>query len=79
MSLLAGKDSVKTFRHNIYKRLAEAFVNLSWICNNDNENFNKKEFQIYENLLNSLKAEHFEIPQYVINYYNIARDSIENK
>jgi len=77
--LLAGKDSAKTFRENIYKRLAEVFINISWIFKNDRRNFRLEEFQIYENLLNNLIAENLNIPHYVIDYYNIAKNLIYQK
>ena len=49
--ILAGPDSVKQFRHNFMKRLAENFYNLEWLysrCNGEKKEALIKEFRIYE-------------------------------
>lgn len=50
-SILAGPGSVKTFRSNFMKRLAENFYNLEWQykqCNIEEKEELIKEFKIYE-------------------------------
>ena len=50
-SILAGPGSVKQFRNNFMKRLAENFYNLEWLYNQCNEEQKKEiaeEFRIYE-------------------------------
>ena len=74
--LAAGSGSALSFRLNIYKRLAEAFVNLKWIFSNDHDNFNMKEFKVYEVFIKSLIEEGIDIPKAVIDYYQDAKDTI---
>ena len=45
-SIVAGCGSVNHFRDNIYKRLAEAFYNVSYMLHYDSKLFNVDEFRI---------------------------------
>ena len=47
-SIVAGPGSIKYFRDNIYKRLAEAFFNFEFLLNSQPQNFKPAEFEIYE-------------------------------
>ena len=56
--LYAGNTSVKHFRDNFLKRLAEVFHNLEWVYKNNyypNDKINK-EFKVYENLYINLQS-----------------------
>ena len=49
--ILAGPDSVKQFRNNFMKRLAETFYNLEWLysrCSGEKKEALINEFRIYE-------------------------------
>ena len=46
--IVAGCGSVRFFRDNLCKRLAEAFHNLKWILEHYPDKFDVKEFEIYE-------------------------------
>ena len=53
--IYAGPDSVKTFRDNLFKRLAEVFFNLRWIYENQRTYFNLDEFKMYEKIFYDMK------------------------
>ena len=55
-SILAGCGSVKYFRDNFCKRLAEAFGNLDWILKNRSTEFNRDEFKLYESVYNNCES-----------------------
>ena len=48
ITVYGGSGSVKHFRDNALKRIAEAFVNFAWILDNNPSNFNLDEFKVYE-------------------------------
>jgi len=52
--ILAGQGSVKVFRDNFLKRLAEILYNLQWIYKNCRSDFNEEEFKIFEKLFHQL-------------------------
>lgn len=53
--VLAGSGSVQTYRHNLAKRLLEAFSNLSWMLRNGMaKDLVTAEFRVYETLYSDL-------------------------
>jgi hypothetical protein len=50
-----GQGSADFFREHVMERLTEAFVNLKWISENRQHEFDADEFRAYENVLNELK------------------------
>jgi hypothetical protein len=60
LRVYAGRDSLKTFRVNLLKRLAEVFFNLHQQLVRATGGFRKDEFLVYEQLYLNLKQ---------INYY----------
>jgi hypothetical protein len=56
LQIMAGPGSVKYFRDNMYKRLAEAFYNFHDMITRDPGLFNLAEFRIYESFLLALVA-----------------------
>lgn len=50
-----GQGSADFFREHVMERLTEAFVNLKWIAENRQHEFDADEFRAYENVLNGLK------------------------
>ena len=53
--VLAGIGSVKTYRHNLAKRLLEAFSNLRWMLQNGMpKDMIAVEFRVYETLYTDL-------------------------
>ena len=59
--MYAGGDSIKTFRGNVIKRLAEVFFNLKQQLLQAPKTFRKDEFLVYEQFSLNLKN---------INYYS---------
>lgn len=55
-SIVAGLGSIKYFRDNMYKRLAEAFYNFEFLLNSQPQNFNLSEFEVYERFHLALMA-----------------------
>lgn len=55
-SLFAGIGSVRHFRDNMYKRLAEAFYNFEFLLKTQPQNFDVAEFRVYEKFYLSLVA-----------------------
>lgn len=53
--IVAGCASVKYFRNNFCKRLAEVFYNLKWIFDNQRDTFRIDEFRLYESLYHGLR------------------------
>lgn len=47
ITVYGGSGSVKHFRDNALKRIAEAFVNFAWILDNNPSQFNLDEFKVY--------------------------------
>lgn len=60
VNVYAGKDSATTYRDNYFNRLAEVFLNLEWIYDNNRSGFDYEEFKIhkatYENLVKKYGA-----------------------
>lgn len=57
-SIVAGPGSIKYFRDNMYKRLAEAFYNFEYLLNSQPQNFSLSEFEVYERFHLELMAAH---------------------
>jgi hypothetical protein len=76
ISIIAGKDSAKTYTHNFYKRLAECFYNIEWkfIYNID---FSMDEFKIYEELYFKLNVLNGDLPYYVTAPYLKLKTTLE--
>lgn len=55
-SIVAGVGSIKYFRDNLYKRLAEAFYNFEFLLNEQPEAFRLDEFRVYEEFHLALAA-----------------------
>lgn len=56
-TVAAGSGSVKTYRHNLAKRILEAFSNLHWMLRNgDQKDLVATEFRVYETLYKDLTA-----------------------
>ena len=54
--IMAGRGSVKVFRQNLVKRLAEVFYNLEWILDGRPQEFTRKEFNVFEKLYLELQG-----------------------
>ena len=82
--LLAGSGSVKVFRLNFLKRLAEVFYNLEWIHKNPQLQLDEEEFKIYEKLFYDLESLYQDQPQlqhaleYVKNYLDSLKTLIQS-
>jgi hypothetical protein len=64
----AGSGSVRVFRDNFLKRLAEVFYNLKWIRERRPGTFNVEEFRVYEGLFFQLEELYGgSLPPYVAN------------
>ena len=76
ISIVAGKDSAKTYTNNFYKRLAECFYNIEWkyVYNMD---FSMEEFRIYEELYFNLKKLNKNLPYYITAPYLKLKATIE--
>jgi hypothetical protein len=53
--VVAGRDSVTTFRHNFCLRLAEVFYNFEWILKHQPETFRASEFAAYDRFFKQLR------------------------
>jgi len=58
----AGPGSVTTFRRNLYLRLAEVFYNLEWLLENRPMEFDQSEYELYDDLYESLSTMHGDLP-----------------
>lgn len=58
----AGPGSVTTFRRNLYLRLAEVFYNLEWLLENRPMEFDQSEYELYDDLYESLSTMHDDLP-----------------
>jgi hypothetical protein len=58
----AGSGSAKTYKRNLYLRLAEAFYNLEWIMNSNPDHFDREEFELYANFHASLRNRNPKLP-----------------
>lgn len=71
--IYSGSGSAKVYMKNLYKRIAEAFLNVLWIAQNEND-MRKAEFIIYEETLNKLSNQFGELPPFLTNAYKKASD-----
>lgn len=76
VTILAGSGSVKQYRNNFVKRLAENFYNLKWIYDNcpvDKKHTVKKklieEFNIYEDTCMKIRNVYHDVPPYLNKIY----------
>jgi len=76
VTILAGPGSVKQYRNNFMKRLAENFYNLKWSydkCPNGKKHTAKKEiieeFKIYEDIYVKIRNVYRDIPPYLNKIY----------
>jgi hypothetical protein len=65
VEILAGVGSMKFFRENFFKRLAEVFKNLQWLYYNYPARFKQEEFTVYETFYYQLQKLYGELPPYV--------------
>ncbi len=63
--VMAGPGSVKVFRDNFYKRLAEAFYNFDWLRKYQPRRFDLGEVQIYDAFMRKLKNYGVKMPALV--------------
>jgi len=54
VQIQAGPGSAKTFRRNLYLRLAELFYNLEWLLDNAPADFNRAEYELYDEFYKKL-------------------------
>ncbi len=62
---MAGPGSVKVFRQNVYKRLAEAFFNLEWLLSNRPKTFDAEEAKLYLDVVSRLRKHQGSLPSYL--------------
>ncbi len=60
--IMAGSDSVKVFRDNFYKRLAEVFYNFDWLRQNQRRRLDLGEVEIYDEFIRKLKKHGMKMP-----------------
>lgn len=80
-SVIAGSGSVKQFRNNFMKRLAENFYNLEWLynkCNSENNDELIKEFKIYEETYLSIKKL-YPLDNILISLYERLKHTVFNR
>jgi len=82
VTILAGSGSVRQYRNNFMKRLAENFYNLKWIYDNypvDKKHTVKKklieEFNIYEDTYMKIRNVYDHVPLYLNNIYEAVKKS----
>lgn len=79
VQIQAGPGSVRTFRRNLYLRLAEAFYNLEWIIDSAPDHFNREEYALYANFYASLSEREPELPPLLHEIAARLRDKVDAK
>jgi hypothetical protein len=65
-AIVAGSGSIKVFRANFKKRLAEAFSNLSWIADNQPLDLDIDECQFYLQIYDNMRQRDNNLPLYLV-------------
>jgi hypothetical protein len=68
--ILAGPGSVRVFRDNFYKRLAEAFFNFKWLRLNRPRDYDPVEVQIYSEFFLRLEEHGVDMPSVTRNMHS---------
>jgi hypothetical protein len=63
--LMAGPGSVKVFRVNFYKRLAEALYNFEWLLRSRPKRFKLREARMYRGFVSQLESQGVVLPGYL--------------
>lgn len=63
--IMAGSGSVRVFRENLYKRLAEALYNLEWLLRSRPQDFDVEEAGIYLDTVRRVRKHSGRLPIYV--------------
>lgn len=77
--IYSGSGSAKTYRDNLFKRLAEAFLSIRWIALSSKKEFRLKEFHIYEKALIDIQDHFNGVPYFLASAYQQAREVLKKE